>query len=180
MSFARFSYADVYIFEHAGGFIQCCACLMTEPDPDDDFGFGQSVDLETPRDAIKHLKEHKKSGHDVGGAIAKIKKEYDNLDAKIAPYVPDPEQTERVRAKMRAAYEAGQQKVDMVNHPPHYATDPSGVEAITVLRHRNYNIGNAMKYLWRAGAKSKETEIQDLEKAIFYINDEIKRLKGEA
>jgi hypothetical protein len=68
---------------------------------------------------------------------------------------------------------------DMVNHPPHYTSDPSGVEAITVLRHRNYNIGNAMKYLWRAGVKSEETQIQDLEKAIFYIKDEIDRLKGE-
>jgi hypothetical protein len=71
------------------------------------------------------------------------------------------------------------EKVDMVNHPPHYTSDPSGVEAITVLRHRNYNIGNAMKYLWRAGIKDPEKTVQDLEKAIFYINDEIKRLKGD-
>ena len=66
---------------------------------------------------------------------------------------------------------------DMVNHPPHYTSDPSGVEAITVLRHRNYNIGNAMKYLWRAGLKNEDTHIQDLEKAIFYIKDEIKRIQ---
>jgi hypothetical protein len=70
-------------------------------------------------------------------------------------------------------------KVDMVNHPPHYTSDPSGVEAITVLRHRNYNVGNAMKYLWRAGIKDPEKTVQDLEKAVFYINDEIKRLKGQ-
>lgn len=68
---------------------------------------------------------------------------------------------------------------DMVNHPPHYTSDPSGVEAITVLRHRNYNIGNAMKYLWRAGLKNEDTHIQDLEKAIFYIKDEIKRLEAD-
>jgi hypothetical protein len=71
------------------------------------------------------------------------------------------------------------EKVDMVNHPPHYTSDPSGVEAIAVLRHRNYNIGNAMKYLWRAGIKDPEKTVQDLEKAIFYINDEIKRVKGD-
>lgn len=65
---------------------------------------------------------------------------------------------------------------DMVNHPPHYTSDPSGVEAITVLRHRNYNVGNAMKYLWRAGQKGDA--IQDLRKAIFYINDEIDRLQN--
>lgn len=68
---------------------------------------------------------------------------------------------------------------DDVNHPRHYTSDPSGVEAITVLRHRNYNIGNAMKYLWRAGLKSQDTEIQDLRKAIYYITDEINRLEGE-
>lgn len=68
---------------------------------------------------------------------------------------------------------------DMVNHPPHYTSDPSGVEAITVLRHRNYNVGNAMKYLWRAGIKDPARTVQDLEKAVFYINDEIKRLKGD-
>jgi len=38
-------------------------------------------------------------------------------------------------------------KVDQVNHPYHYTTDPSGVEAIEITRHRNFNIGNAIKYL---------------------------------
>ena len=68
---------------------------------------------------------------------------------------------------------------DMVNHPPHYTSDPSGVECITITRHRNFNVGNAIKYLWRNGLKdsgSAEKQIQDLEKAIFYIKDEITRL----
>jgi len=69
--------------------------------------------------------------------------------------------------------------VDQVNHPPHYTQDPSGVEAIQITRHRNFNIGNAFKYLWRAGLKDEAKTIQDLEKAIFYIQDEIKRLQGE-
>jgi hypothetical protein len=69
--------------------------------------------------------------------------------------------------------------VDQVNHPPHYTSDPSGVEAIQITRHRNFNIGNAFKYLWRAGLKDEAKTIQDLEKAIFYIQDEIKRLQGE-
>ena len=68
---------------------------------------------------------------------------------------------------------------DLVNHPPHYTSDPSGVECIQVTRHRNFNIGNAIKYLWRAGLKDDTKTIQDLEKAIFYINDEIARLQGE-
>lgn len=74
---------------------------------------------------------------------------------------------------------------DKVNHPSHYTSDPSGVECIQITRHRNFNVGNAIKYLWRAGLKEDasldnlEKEIQDLEKAAFYIQDEIKRKRGE-
>lgn len=73
---------------------------------------------------------------------------------------------------------------DMVNHPPHYSSDPSGVECIQITRHRNFNIGNAIKYLWRAGLKqsadksAQEKQIEDLKKAVFYIQDEIKRLES--
>ena len=69
--------------------------------------------------------------------------------------------------------------VDQVNHPVHYTSDPSGVEAIQITRHRNFNVGNAFKYLWRAGLKNEETHIEDLKKAIFYIQDEINRLEGK-
>lgn len=65
---------------------------------------------------------------------------------------------------------------DPVNHPAHYTSDPSGVECIQITRHRNFNIGNAIKYLWRAGLKDSDAQVQDLRKAIFYIEDEIKRL----
>lgn len=74
---------------------------------------------------------------------------------------------------------------DAVNHPSHYNSDPSGVECIEITRHRNFNIGAAFKYLWRAGLKEDssldnlEKEIEDLEKAIFHIKDEIKRKRGE-
>lgn len=68
---------------------------------------------------------------------------------------------------------------DPVNHPSHYISDPSGVEAIQITRHRTFNIGNAIKYLWRAGLKGSDSEIQDLRKAIWYINDEIERLEGK-
>ena len=69
-------------------------------------------------------------------------------------------------------------KHDAVDAPAHYTTDPSGVECIQITRHRNYNIGNAIKYLWRAGLKGTETHVEDLRKALFYINDEIARLEG--
>ena len=66
---------------------------------------------------------------------------------------------------------------DPVANPQHYTSDPSGVECIEITRWRSFNIGNAIKYLWRAGLKDSATQIQDLEKAIFYIQDEIVRLK---
>ncbi len=65
---------------------------------------------------------------------------------------------------------------DMVNHPPHYTAHPSGVECIQVVEHMGFNVGNAMKYLWRADEKG--APIQDLKKAAWYINREI--LKREA
>lgn len=68
---------------------------------------------------------------------------------------------------------------DNVNHPKHYTSHPSGIECIEITRHHCFSIGNAIKYLWRAGLKddsslsSKEKEIEDLEKAIWYINDRL-------
>lgn len=71
---------------------------------------------------------------------------------------------------------------DQVNHPRHYTSDPSGIECIEITRHRNFTIGSAIKYLWRAGLKGGDLdkEIQDLEKAIWYIQDRINQLKKEA
>ena len=54
-----------------------------------------------------------------------------------------------------------------------------------IVRHHNFNIGNAIKYLWRAGLKheegmsDKDKQIEDLRKALFYINDEIERIKDK-
>lgn len=75
-------------------------------------------------------------------------------------------------------------KKDNVNHPKYYTSDPSGIECIDITRHRNFNVGNAIKYLWRAGLKidadksSINKQIEDLEKAVWYIVDEIHRLGG--
>lgn len=66
---------------------------------------------------------------------------------------------------------------DAVNNPKHYTSDPSGIECIEITRHRNFNVGNAIKYLWRAGLKDSDATVQDLQKAVWYINDEIERLK---
>jgi len=66
---------------------------------------------------------------------------------------------------------------DPVNHPPHYASAVPGIECIEVTRHFNFNRGNAIKYIWRAGSKDKQKEIEDLRKAMWYIEDEIKRIQ---
>lgn len=62
----------------------------------------------------------------------------------------------------------------MVNHPPHYGSHPSGVECITITEHMSFNVGNAMKYLWRADHKNG---IEDLKKAEWYVRREIERLE---
>jgi len=63
---------------------------------------------------------------------------------------------------------------DNVNHPKHYTSHPSGVECIEVTEHLNFCIGNAIKYLWRAGLKGEQVE--DLRKARWYIDREIARI----
>lgn len=64
---------------------------------------------------------------------------------------------------------------DAVNHPPHYNQHPSGVECIQIAEHYGFCIGNAIKYLWRAGLKGDAVE--DLEKARWYLDREITRRK---
>lgn len=72
-----------------------------------------------------------------------------------------------------------------VNHPSYYTSHPSGVECIDITRHYCFDIGNAIKYLWRAGLKKEEgipdrdKEIEDLEKAIWYIKDHIESLRKQ-
>lgn len=69
------------------------------------------------------------------------------------------------------------EEIDYVNQPPHYTAHPSGVECIQITEHMNFCLGNALKYIWRAGLK--HDAIEDLEKAEYYIKRELQRLKGE-
>lgn len=62
---------------------------------------------------------------------------------------------------------------DKVNHPNHYNSHPSGIECIQVTEHLNFCLGNAIKYIWRAD--DKENDIEDLRKAVWYVNREIER-----
>jgi hypothetical protein len=63
---------------------------------------------------------------------------------------------------------------DPVNHPPHYTAHPSGVECIDIVEHFDFNIGNAIKYLWRQGLKGDSVE--DLRKAAWYVNRQIEKM----
>ena len=70
-------------------------------------------------------------------------------------------------------YYGGQKypKGDVVNHPKHYTSHPSGVECIQITEHMGFNMGNALKYIWRADLK--HDALEDLEKAKWYIEREI-------
>ena len=67
--------------------------------------------------------------------------------------------------------------MEQVNHPKHYNCHPKGIECIEIIRHYTFDIGNAIKYLWRAGLKPEmgkedaEKEIEDLQKALWYVED---------
>lgn len=60
-----------------------------------------------------------------------------------------------------------------INHPKHYTSHPSGVECITITEHMGFNLGNALKYIWRADLKNNAME--DLQKAKWYIDREIQK-----
>jgi len=66
---------------------------------------------------------------------------------------------------------------DAVNSPAHY-TQYQGLEVIDLTEQMNFNRGNAVKYIARAGAKDPAREVEDLEKARWYVEREIRRLTG--
>ena len=68
---------------------------------------------------------------------------------------------------------------DPVNHPSHYTKGKIEVADFIADQKLNFDRGNAVKYVCRAGSKDPDKEVQDLEKAIWYISHEIKMLKGE-
>lgn len=85
-------------------------------------------------------------------------------------------------------YEAPNVKApdDKVNHPSHYTwlKDLCGIEVIDITRHLDFNLGNSIKYILRSGHKKeegytdKQKTIEDLKKAVWYLNDEIKMLEN--
>lgn len=80
----------------------------------------------------------------------------------------------------------GENEDDKVNSPSHYTwlKDKCGIEVIDITRHLDFDLGNAIKYLLRSGHKQeegmtdKEKQIEDLKKAVWYINDKIKTIEN--
>lgn len=81
-------------------------------------------------------------------------------------------------AKLRVpTYVAGAAVADNVNHPAHY-TAYQGIEVIQLTEQMNFNRGNAVKYIARAGLKDPDKEVEDLRKAVWYLEREIARIEN--
>lgn len=74
----------------------------------------------------------------------------------------------------RASLQEGSQ--DLINHPSHYSALPNGIECIEISQFFNFNLGNAIKYIWRAGKKTTDPT-EDLQKAMKYLEFETERVK---
>lgn len=112
-------------------------------------------------------------------------KEGDNVDVDLAYFYNCYEaQREPMEVIMGNCNKYITIKEDKVNSPKHYTSHPSGIECIEIAKHYDFCIGNAIKYLWRAGLKKEEgysdknKEVEDLRKAIWYITEKIKTLNG--
>lgn len=68
---------------------------------------------------------------------------------------------------------------DPVNNPSHYTSDKSGIDCIEIAENWDFLLGNTLKYIWRHGKKSSSDSIEDLEKARWYLDRKIKKLKSE-
>jgi len=103
VSYARMSdESDVYVYEHYAGFIECCGCRLTAPEDYEDVGFAR---LSTAREALEHLEWHVHEGDKVPAyTFENIRKEHEDLDAPIEPYVTPPEVRERQLARMRELF----------------------------------------------------------------------------
>jgi len=114
---------------------------------------------------------------------------YSNLDKSIHPcnhcfqfdrWVPRnmyiQESSKPLSEAIKEWVDCKEGEVDVVNQPKHYTEHPSGIECIQVTEHMGFNLGNAIKYIWRCDLKLDA--IEDLKKAKWYIDREIdKRVK---
>lgn len=109
MSYARFGSggSDVYVYEHVGGFIECCGCSLAKDEDGGVFGFG-FTHLKTAREAIEHLEKHREAGDTVlDRTFEFIRTDHPDLDAQIEPYVEPEEVKERRRFRLKQLFEKG-------------------------------------------------------------------------
>ena len=126
-------------------------------------------------------KIHGYSGKTVQDVINKKIDEFNNLSEETASVYTEEERnkvkeaTKKVFKKHSEAFSKLSKRID---HPPHYGGDKT-YEVIKVLEAWNldFHLGNVLKYICRAGIKNKETEIEDLEKAMWYLQRKIDKLK---
>ena len=67
--------------------------------------------------------------------------------------------------------------MEAINHPPHYADGKIEVIDFIEDKNLNFNLGNVIKYVARAGKKDKSKELEDLQKALWYLQREINSKK---
>ena len=94
-----------------------------------------------------------------------IKEVHDNMESKPPVFGPA-----NIPVDLDTIY-PGITTDDPVNHPKHYTSHPSGIECIAITRHMSFNLGNVIKYIWRADEKG--FDLEDLKKAAWYLADEI-------
>ena len=100
------------------------------------------------------------------------------IDEFVETHDTDEDYIEALTKELESAVRQRRERkglVDAVNHPSHYTK--YGAEVILITEHMNFCRGNAVKYLCRAGLKEGSDELEDLEKAVWYIQREISRLK---
>mgnify|MGYP000085431718 CR=1 FL=1 len=71
----------------------------------------------------------------------------------------------------------GKKEKETIDHPSHYNQHPSGIECIDIVEHMGFNIGNAIKYVWREGLKGVGVPDEDIRKAIWYLDRELLKRK---
>ena len=138
---------------------------------------------------IKALQEYESEPQSIDDKMKAVEEADANLKATEAKLIA--KEAAKVQESVSSDYldiMAGMMMKDnKVSHPSHYTwlKELCGIEVIDIARHLDFDMGNALKYLLRAGKKSeegytdKEKEIQDLKKAVFYIQDKIKMLEEE-
>ena len=111
---------------------------------------------------------------------------FEEYDKTIKELITVPDVTfEKSEVKTISLEEASKAISKTIEHPSHYTSHPSGIECIEIAKYYDFCIGSAIKYLWRAGLKSeegkstKEKEIEDLKKAITFIQFKIDTLTKE-